>query len=204
MTDGGGTTSYSYDDSNRVTSATRGSSEIAYTYNSAGQLASRTYPSGAGSTSYAYDSDGQLHTAVTSGGTTSYGYDANGDLTSTAYPNGWTETRAYDNAGRVADINSSKGSQTLAAADYILDADGNPTHILRDGNDEYYSYDSAGRVTAVCYGHTITGCRPDHLHLQQPRRPTQQVSAGTQTDYTSNNADQLTNATIQGGASTDY
>src|SRR5439155_19697014 len=90
--------------------------------------------------------------------TTSYSYDAAGDPTATAYPNGWTEQRGYDDAGRLTSIQSVNGNQTLAAASYTLDAVGNPTSISRDGNVENYSYDVAGRTSAVCYGNTIASC----------------------------------------------
>jgi len=72
---------------------------------------------------------------------------------------------------------------------------------------EYYQYDSAGRVTAVCYGHTIAGCPTAnliHYSYDQQGNQLSQSAAGTETDYSYNAADQLTSAQIVGGATTSY
>ncbi|HET7566676.1 MAG TPA: RHS repeat-associated core domain-containing protein [Gaiellaceae bacterium] len=206
MTDGAGTQTYAYDNSNRLTTVTRGGGSFGYTYNSAGQLASRSYPGGA-STSYTYNADGETATATTADGTSNYTYDRNGQLTATQYPNGWTENRSYDNAGRLADISSSNGSETIAEADYTRDGNGNPTQILRDGTPENYVYDSSGRVTAVCYGAAVAGCPSADLiqytYDTEGNRLTQ-TNAGVTTDYSYNAADELTQASVTGGATTAY
>ena len=78
---------------------------------------------------------------------------------------------------------------------------------LSSSRTENYSYDSSGRVTAVCYGHAIAGCPAANLiqysYDTEGNRLTQ-TTAGTTTDYSYNAADQLTQAAVQGGATTSY
>ena len=217
MSDGGSATEYyTYDASNRLRTVARGTGGGAPTFTyyyvahdqpGAGQLLSRTYPDGT-ITTYGYDSDGHLHTATVGTNTTTYGYDAAGQLLTTALPNGWTQTNTYAAAGRLTSAASSKSGQpNLASATYTLDADGNPTQIVRDGNNEYYSYDPASRVTAACYGHTLSGCPAANLisyAYDQVGNRISQTNAGTTTTYSYDNADELSQAAITGGATTTY
>ena len=46
MTDGTGTTTYTYDARNRLTEVTHGSDTFSYTYDADGNVTERTYPDG--------------------------------------------------------------------------------------------------------------------------------------------------------------
>ena len=205
MTDGAGTVGYGYDNSDRLTSVTRGGSGFTYSYDSAGRLAARTYPDGS-TTSYGYDDDSRLSTVTVGSGTTGYTYDAAGRLTATAYPNGWSEQRSYDAADRLTDIKSVNGQNTLAHAAYTRDAVGNPTTIVRDSATESYSYDSADRVTGACYGGPIATCPTGSLityAYDKVGNRTSQTKFGTTTTYSYDAADELTSST-SGGNTTAY
>jgi RHS repeat-associated protein len=194
MTDGAGTQGYGYDNSDRLTSVTRGGTGFAYSYDTAGRLASRTYPDST-VTTYGYDNDGRLATVTVGSNTTGYTYDAAGRITAVAYPNGWTEQRSYDNADRLSDIRSVKtGSSNLAVATYTRDNAGNPTTIVRDGVTETYTYDTADRVTAACYGGQVatcaTGSKIAYTYDKVGNR-TSQTKFGTTTSYSYDAADEL-------------
>jgi RHS repeat-associated protein len=204
MVDGAGTETYGYDAMNRLTSVTRGTSGFSYTYDSAANILSRTYPDGT-LTTYTYDSDNKMATLASGGATTGYSYDATGNLTTTAFPNGWTESRSYDDAERIIDIHSTKGSQTIGAAGYTRDGAGNPTTIVRDGVAENYAYDVSDRLTAVCYGAAIASCAPSQLITYSYDKADNRLSQnrfGTTTTYTYDASGALTQTTS--GTTTTY
>jgi RHS repeat-associated protein len=151
--DGTGTTTYGYNSRNHLTKKTHGSSSFTYTYQPDGLLASRAYPDGA-STSYAYDADGRLESATSGGQTTTYSYDPDGNLLKTTLPSasGVTESRAYDDADRLAAVEAAHGATTLDASAITRDAAGNPTALSTPGGPVAYSYDNRERVTEACYG----------------------------------------------------
>lgn len=205
MSDGAGTETYSYDASNRLIGTSRGGSGFAYSYDGDGRLASRTYPDSE-VTSYTYDADSQLKTVTNASHQTTYKYDAAGELTETDLPNSWTIQRTYDAAGRALEIKSVNGSQTLADTKYTTrDGDGNPVQISRDGNVENYTYDTAGRVSAVCYGAAVSGCPSANLitySYDAVGNRVSQANAGTTTTYTYDADDELTQSTTGGTNST--
>ena len=80
MVDATGTTNYSYDAVDRLTSVTfSGSRTVSYTYSNAGPRATTTYPGGSNQVTY--------------------GYDAANNLTSVTDWNSKQKTYAYNNAG---------------------------------------------------------------------------------------------------------
>jgi len=158
MTDGSGTVSYGYDSLDRVTSVTRGTTVFAYGYDPAGHITSRTFP-GQTADTFGFDDAGRLST-VTSGGTVqaSYGYDPDSNLLTTTRPagNGYTETRSYDNAGRLTNIaDATSIGSTLTRAGYTLDPVGNPTAVIdAAGVTNTYRYDPLDRLTNACLATT--------------------------------------------------
>ncbi|HMM97477.1 MAG TPA: DUF6531 domain-containing protein [Anaerolineales bacterium] len=126
MTDELGTTSWTYDDLDRVISVTDAfGATIQYGFDQTGNRTSLTYPDGR-QVFYAYDAGNRL-TSVTDwdGGATAYTYDAANRLTGVVRPNGVNSIHIYDLAGRLT--------------------------TLRHGDSAYqYAYDAAGnRVQAV-------------------------------------------------------
>jgi RHS repeat-associated protein len=169
MTDGRGTTKYAYDDANQLIDvcptnpancATTTDAKTAYTYDAFGQVTERSYPDG-DVADYTYYPDGELETVAEGGLTATFDYDADGELTEIDHGNGLVETRAYDDAGRLTQIQTKSGSTVVFQEDYTLDALGRPIKTIRSGDQDItwsYSYDSQGRLTDACR-EAETDCR---------------------------------------------
>jgi RHS repeat-associated protein len=155
MADGSGTETRTYDNLNRLATVTRVSDTFSYLYDPDSNLMRRTYP-GSVVADYSYDPLDRLSSVTSSSLTTSYGYDAASNLTQTTLPsaNGYVDTRTYDNAGRLTDVESKKGAATLARFTATLDPVGNPTQVVRTGSlsqTQTYGYDLSDRLTSVCF-----------------------------------------------------
>jgi RHS repeat-associated protein len=153
MTDGTGTTTYTYNNRNKLTKKTHGSSSFTYTYTADGLVSTRTYPDGH-AVSNTYDADDRLAKVASGGETTTYAYDPDGDLTSTTLPSGTgvVESRTYDDADRLASVATTHGATTLDSYTITRDAAGNPTALSTPGGPVTYAYDSRERLTEACYG----------------------------------------------------
>jgi RHS repeat-associated protein len=139
MVDGSGTTSYTYDELNRLTGV--------------------TYPSGTpASVSYTYDAMGNRLTMVQDGVTTTYTYDAADRLTGTT--GGSSLSFTWDDNGQML----TKGSQTFAwdalgrmvglinggtTASYVYNVDGVRTGKIVDGVSTDYLQDLAAGLPVV-------------------------------------------------------
>lgn len=133
MSDGTGTSAWTFDSLHRLTSSTNGAgSTVQYGYDLTDQLTSIVYPN-AGSVSRGYDSAGRLK-SVTDWlkNTTSFAYDANSNLIATTFPfttstPKLTDSASFDAADRMTGdtfTTQAPGSQnptTYAAAAYTLD-----------------------------------------------------------------------------------
>jgi RHS repeat-associated protein len=200
MTDGAGSQTFTYDAANRLTGVTRGTNTFAYAYDLAANLTSRTYPDGT-VTTYGYDNDERLASATSGGSTTSYAYDADGNLTQTTLPsaNGYVETRTYDRADRVTDVKNAKVGSVLSEFALALDPAGNPTTVTRSGatsSTTTYTYDASDRLASVCFQASCPGSGDPFIRWTYDavgNRLTEARPTGT-TNYTYNNADQLTQA----------
>jgi RHS repeat-associated protein len=202
MVDGSGTLTYAYDALDRLASVTRGTNTFSYVYDIAGNVTSRTYPD-ATQTTYSYDEDNRLSTATSGSNSTGYEYDAASNLIKTTLPagNGYVENRSYDNAGRLTEVKSVKGTATLADFTSTLDGVGNPTAIAQTGvvaSNTTYTYDANDRLTSVCFQ---TGSCPGSTdpfirwtYDSVGNRLTETRPPASQTTYTYNARDQLTQA----------
>ena len=78
---------------------------------------------------YTFDDDGRLASVTTGGATTTYGYEVAGNLTQTTLraANGYVESRTYDRAGRLTEVQNAKGGNILSRFTYTLDEVGNPS-----------------------------------------------------------------------------
>lgn len=156
MIDGVGSTSFTYDSFDRVTSATRlrplqQEERLSYTYDVMDRVTRITYPGGTRSVNRGYDKLGRL-TSVTDwlANVTTYGYDSDGNLTSQIYPNGVSAALSYDNAGRLTRSTHRAANRVVLDLPYTWD-DGNrltaanaaaaPTSVAQS-----YSYDGADRL----------------------------------------------------------
>lgn len=167
LTDGSGTSTFTYDSLNRMVAATDGSgATVAHAYDLTGHLTTLTYPNGQ-SVNRTYDAAGHL-TSVTDwlGNTTNFTYDANANLTGDQYPNGVNTSRTYDAVDRTTAIVDTGSSGTLANFNYARDPVGqlasetsnngsaNTIHYTRDTLDQLtaanqtpYGYDAANNPT---------------------------------------------------------
>ncbi|MFI0901615.1 DUF6531 domain-containing protein [Streptomyces sp. NPDC020983] len=160
VADATGTRTLTYFDNDKLKSITQpgATQPFSYTYNGDGTIKQRTNPDGA-STAYAYYRDGtiQQETATAQGSSraTSYTYDAAGNLSTTTLPTSpvITQTRGYDNAGRLTSL----ATTGRAEHDFQYDPNGRVTADSTGTGTSggtfsrnRYAYDDAGRVTRDC------------------------------------------------------
>jgi RHS repeat-associated protein len=137
-----GTTIYSYDNANRVTTILHDNasnatlSYYAYNYDAVDRVTSQNWKTGSttGAETYTYDAASQLLTDATASGTSTYTYDANGNRTIAGYQTGTgneltndgTYTYTYDSAGNMTQKSKGLGLETW-----------------------YYGYDTLNHLTSV-------------------------------------------------------
>jgi len=167
MTDGSGTTTYTYDSLDRLTAKATPAGTLNYSYDGSPQRESPVAgdPDGAGnlesmssdhangvSVSYAYDELNRLST-VTDGrlsgqNTTTYGYDQASNLTSAVYPNGLQSIFNYDTLNRLTAM-----ATPISGYTYQLGPTGIRTGAQElNGRTLAWSYDGIYRLT----GETIS------------------------------------------------
>ena len=152
VTDERGTTSYAYDERDRVVLVTNpDGSSLAYTWDLAGNRTSTTSTPPGGlprTTSYTYDPLDRLQSVVDpSGLVTGYTYDAIGNLARIDYPNGTATSFAYDAASRLATLEHLRGATVLERFDYSVDVVGDRTRVdALDGSFVTYGYDVLRRL----------------------------------------------------------
>lgn len=174
MTDGQGTTTYGYDDFDRLTTVARGSTTFTYQHDPRGLITATSGP--AGPRQYTYTDDGLLSSVAGPGGNlAAYTYDVAGNPTAATHGNGSRWTRSYDRAGRLTGIKHLASDGSVMLDDAITrDGVGNPTTI-RHGISadpptlppasipsgvgvDTYTYDARNRLTGVCWNAlTCTG-----------------------------------------------
>jgi RHS repeat-associated protein len=148
LSDGSGTSTFTYDPLDRLTSATNGSgASVSYGYDLAGNLTSLTYPNGQ-TVSRSYDAGSNL-TSVTDwlGNTTHFGYDPESNLAEERYAGEVRAQRGYDAAGRPNSTAVSHGGEALASFSYQRDELGQ----LSDESS------NNGTVTELTMGHDSLG-----------------------------------------------
>lgn len=150
MTDGSGTTTYTYDLRDRLLTKVTPQGTLTYTYGPTGKLTSMTSSNTNGvSVTYTDDTLSRLSTVKDNhqSATTSYSYDANGNLTGYSYPNGVQATLTYNTLNRLTNLSVSKGAP-LAGYAYTLGAAGNRLTVSElTGRQLTYNYDNLYRLT---------------------------------------------------------
>lgn len=156
MTDGTGTSTYTWDSLQRLTSTTDGAGAIvSYGYDLAGRVTAITYPNGS-TIIRDYDPAGRFASVTDwSDRTTSFDYDPDGNLTGEALGNGTTATYSLDDAGRLTGIDHAGLAGSLATFDYTrtdkgLLASATTTGISQP--DEVYAYTPLDQLAAVNAG----------------------------------------------------
>jgi RHS repeat-associated protein len=128
MTDGTGTTNYTYDERSRLLSVTASANQkVSYAYDQE-NLIRLAYPDGKAIT-YTYDAANEL-TKITdwSARITQYTYELDGQLGSISHNNGSSTTYDYDDAGRLIQVWNKYGSGTITRDTYTLDTKGQRVH----------------------------------------------------------------------------
>lgn len=147
MTDGSGTTAYSYDLAGRLLLRSTPQGSLGFSYDAAGQLTSRIAAGSA--TAFVYDAAGRM-TSTTVGGAqmTTYAYDSLNRVTGTTLPNGVIEARSYTGEGNLASVSTAKAGVTLTSHAYSYDALGRKLTEVTPSTSVAYAYDAAGQLTS--------------------------------------------------------
>jgi RHS repeat-associated protein len=127
LTDGTGTTNYTYDQLDRLTESENGHKEvIKYEYNLANEPTKITYPNGK-TVERAYDKDARLE-KVTDwlSHATKFVYDQDSELKAIAFPSETKDedTYAYNDADQMSEVKMDKSTEVLASLVYTRDNDG--------------------------------------------------------------------------------
>lgn len=192
MVDWIGTTTYTVDALNRVTSVTDPAGNvIGYGFDAVGNLTTLTYPGPKVVTS-TFDDANRIATVTDwDGRVTTYTPDADGRIGSFTLANGVVTTLGYDGKGRTTHIDHTKGATTIASRDYTFDNVDNRKTVTHDGGGvDTLTYDELYRITGVSYA---DGTAQGFTYDATGNRATETLS-GLTTTYTVDAADQLTNA----------
>jgi RHS repeat-associated protein len=149
MTDASGTTTYTYDDHDRLAAKATPQGTLSYTYDPAGNVASMQSSNVNGvSVAYTYDSLNRLATVVDNRlpnglNTTTYTYDPASNLATVTYPNGLQSSFTYDDLNRVTALNNGKASYS-----YTLGPTGSRQSAAESsGRTLSWNYDGIYRLT---------------------------------------------------------
>ncbi len=127
MTDGTGTTTYSYDQLDRMTESEDGQKEVVkYEYNLGNQQIKITYPNSK-AVERAYDKDGRLEKVTDwNKKETRFTYDEDSALKKVTFPSETKDEDAYtyNDADQISEVKMTKSTETLAALVYTRDNDG--------------------------------------------------------------------------------
>jgi RHS repeat-associated protein len=135
MTDGTGTSHYTYDSLNRMTRSTDGHGvSVNYGYDLRGDRTTIVYP-GRRKLTRSFDGAGRL-AAVRDwlGHTTTFSYDRDGDLAAEHFPGRANDTFSYDRANRLFHITDGVGRRSWETFRYRRDASGLLTYDRSSGH----------------------------------------------------------------------
>ncbi|ANZ43512.1 hypothetical protein BBK82_43230 [Lentzea guizhouensis] len=173
---------FTYDGAGNVLTRTDASGTTTFTYDAQNRITSRTATSGGGTLSYGYDKTGNLTSKTDARGTTTYSYDAANQVTEMTTPGGQKTAFAYDNDGKRTDTwFATNAARTTFAAHTktTFDKSGriSRTWTSRASNDATKTFD-----TGFCYSPRVAG------------QPCPSASAGTDTGLIKWSTDNLTGA----------
>lgn len=127
VTDGSGTSQWTWDQLNRLASYTNGDGKVvSYAYDARNLATTITYPGGH-DLARTFDDTGRLSSVedwLTSANISTFGYDADGNLTSETLPNGVVNSYTFDARGAMTAISDVNGSTTVFAANYTRGTSG--------------------------------------------------------------------------------
>jgi YD repeat-containing protein len=127
MTDGTGTTTYTYDQLDRMAESENGHKEIVkYEYNLGNEQTKITYPN-TKAIERAYDKDARLEKVTDwSSNVTKFTYNPDSELATIAFPGATKDedTYAYNDADQMSEVKMDKSTEVLASLAYTRDNDG--------------------------------------------------------------------------------
>lgn len=193
MTDGTGTTTYSYDSLDRLTASTDGNkNSTSYGYDLADNETSITYPNGK-TVTQTFDKVERLQSVSDwLGNTTGFGYDSDSNLSTTTYPAATrnADSYGYNDADAVTSTAFNAAGKPKASLTETRDLLGNVTSEVQSGlpgtSSNNYSYNSLNQLTSASTGPPV----PDFAY----------DNAGNVTElngrggYDYDNSDQLTSS----------
>ena len=164
MTDGTGSSSWSWDSLHRLTAYTNGNGatvSYGYTYGSTtydlkNQVRSIAYPNTVGTVTQSWNNDGTLASVTDwNSKTTTFGYDANANETGQTVPSttNVTDTFGFNAANQMTSVSDSNGS-TLFSATYTRDSKGQlASDSSQASNQANYKYTA---LNQLCYAGSST------------------------------------------------
>jgi RHS repeat-associated protein len=214
MTDGTGTTSYTFDQLDRLTENKDGHGDkTSYEYDLANQQTKITYPNGK-SVTRVFDKVGRLE-KVTDwlSNVTKFAYDVDSDLTATTFPTGSTnvDKYAYNRADQMTEVKMAKGAETLASLVYTRDNVGQLKKATSKGlpgvEVTEYTYDENNRLTkagATAYEYDVANNPTKEGASTNTFDIASELEKGTGFTYTYDELGERTKTTPTTGPATTY
>jgi RHS repeat-associated protein len=214
MTDGTGTSKYTYDELDRLTETENGHKEkIKYEYDLANEQTKITYPNGK-SITRAYDKDGRLEKVTDwSGNATKFRYDPDSDLATTVFPSGTSneDKYTYTEADQMSEAKMLKGTETLASLIYARNSDGDLTSTTSKGlpGEETTSdkYDTNNRLTKSGTAEYVYSAANNPTYIATGSynyNAADELETGPRLTYTYNETGERTKTTPYTGPATTY
>jgi RHS repeat-associated protein len=156
MSDGNGTSSYTYDADYNLVKVASPFGDLLYSYDQAGNLlTTRSSHQDGVTVDYAYDDLGRLDTVTDArAGTTRYTFDDDGNVDGFTYGNGVQTSYTYDSLEQMTGVSTSAGGATISSYDYELGPAGHRLAVTELGGRRVaYDYDALFQLL----GENVTG-----------------------------------------------
>ena len=129
MTDGTGSSTYTYDGLGRLTQAVQPNGTLGYAYDLDSNRTTLTYPT-VGSVTYVFSPGGRLSTVTDwASRLSTYTYTAAGLAKTVVVPGGMTTAYTYDEAQRLRVLTNTTATATISSHSYMVDNEGNRKEI---------------------------------------------------------------------------
>ncbi|HET6710855.1 RHS repeat-associated core domain-containing protein [Amycolatopsis sp.] len=150
MTDGTGTTTWTYDAFGEIKSQVQGSgTTVGYGYDDYGNRTSITYPGQATPVVRTFDDAERLKTVTDwNNNSTTFGYDNDGAVKTVTYPNGTTVTNGYDDNDVLTSTTAATGATTLLSMTFGRDPMGQLSARTAGSTSQSFGYSPREQLSA--------------------------------------------------------